>query len=92
MGFYIETDANLNKAEYLVKKENAVIVNKPKLFSDISSDKALICVVNNSFFEAAAYCYSERELDAFSGSNDYRPKTWLTMDKERAEKLSGYKC
>lgn len=47
----------------------------------------LICVVDNGFFEAAAYCYNEKEFRYFIENPDPRPKTWLVhpMAKELAE-------
>ena len=41
----------------------------------------LICVVNNGIFEAAGYCDSEREYQAFTHPSDDRLKTWLTWDR-----------
>jgi len=46
----------------------------------------LVCVVNNGPFDAAAYAYSEGEMEAFNDSGDYRPKTWLIYP--HAEKLA----
>jgi len=37
----------------------------------------LICVVDNGFFEAAAYCYNEQEFKEFNDPSDNRPKRWL---------------
>jgi hypothetical protein len=39
-------------------------------------------------FEAAGYCYSEREFEDFNHSSDDRPKTWLIHPE--AAKLAGY--
>jgi hypothetical protein len=89
MGYYIETGTNLDKANILVKNQNAQIIDRPSAFKDGPKDKALICVVNNGPFEAAAYCYSEREFLDFNDPSDFRRKQWLIMDKELAKKLSG---
>lgn len=48
----------------------------------------LICVVDNGFFEAAAYCYSLEEFNEFN-KNDGRSKIWVTHPK--AKELSDYK-
>lgn len=91
MGFYIETPGQvIDKTKRLVKDYGAGIVNPPSSFDQVPEDKALICVVTNPFFEAAGYCYDEREFAVFSNIRDDRPKTWLLMDKKLAEKLSGY--
>ena len=41
----------------------------------------LVCVVDNGFFGAAAYAYTEGELKAFTDPSDRRPKKWFTWDK-----------
>jgi hypothetical protein len=43
----------------------------------------LVCVVDNGFFEAAGYCYSESEFQAFNHPTDNRPKTWLVHPKAK---------
>jgi hypothetical protein len=90
MGFYIETYCNQGKADELVKRHGAIKIATPKSFNDIPSGLALICVVENGFFDAAGYCYDESEFNAFV-SPDGRRKHWLLMDKGLAIKLSGYK-
>ena len=90
MGFYIQGPAT-SKAPFMVSEYDAKIIPMPRKFDDIDANKALICVVNNGSFEAAGYCFSANEFDAFSRPSDVRPKKWLIMDKEKAEKLSGYK-
>jgi len=89
MGYYIQTYCNVGKADELVKRHVAIRIATPKSFRDISVDKALICVVENGFFDAAGYCYDESEFNAFV-EPDGRRKHWLLMDKDFAEKLSGY--
>ena len=39
----------------------------------------MICVVDNGFFAAAAYAYSESEYTQFK-SPDGRPKKWFTLE------------
>ena len=91
MGYYLEVPKHVDKAQQLIELHGAeVLLGKPINFSDIPEDKALVCVVQNTFFDAAALCYSEREMLDFSDPMDFRPKTWLLMDKEKAHKLSGY--
>lgn len=41
----------------------------------------LVCVVNNGPFAAAAYCYNDREFDAFNYPGDNRPRRWFIWDK-----------
>jgi len=89
MGFYINTNCNQGKANELVKSHGAIKIATPRWFNDVPVDKALICVVENGFFDAAGYCYDEHEFNAFV-EPDGRRKQWLLMDKNLAEDLSGY--
>ena len=90
MGFYIQGPATC-KAQYIVSEYDGKIIPKPKSFEEVDSKKALVCVVDNGFFEAAGHCFSPKEFIEFSRPDDQRKKTWLVMNKELAEKLSGYK-
>ena len=90
MGYYIEVPKNLNKAKQLVDMYKAEIIPQPSSFSEIPLDKALICVVSNGLFDAAALCYSPNEFQEFARPSDVRRKEWLIMDSELAHKLSGY--
>lgn len=93
MGYYIQTPRNQFKAEQMVDSFGAEIlhgVDKP-VWKDIPDSKALICVVDNGAFEAAALCYSEDELEAFLPTEtDKRPRVWVVMDKDVAHSLAGY--
>jgi len=89
MGWYIDTEVNKGKATYIEENYNGMIIPRPTSFDKVPDSKALICVVDNGFFEAAGYCFSEREFEVFTAP-DPRPKTWLLMDKEKAEELTGY--
>lgn len=59
------------KAKDLIEKEEALVIEEPKEWKD-----GIVCVVDNGMFEAAGYCYDERELTAFKYPCG-RPKTWL---------------
>ena len=87
MGFYIETDDVKNKARYLVDNYSAMVVSQETAHVAIGRT-GVVCVVDNGFFEAAAFIYSHDEYEAFG--HDSRPKTWLIMDFTLAAKLSGY--
>lgn len=90
MGYYIQTAVNKGKAQQLVDSYGAEIVPGEHLvFVAIPSDKALVCVVENGLFDAAAYCFSEQEYQAFLYP-DGRPRTWLLMDRKSVVRLSGY--
>ncbi len=93
VGYYLNTptvtDANQRDCD-LATNHGAEMISKPVSLGMIAADKALICVVNNGPFQAAALIYDNMEFKDFS-SPDSRVKTWLIMDKEKAWKLCGYK-
>ena len=91
MGYYIQTPGiALGKAAYLVEEDGAETIPMPLSFTDIPEDRALVCVVSNGAFEAAAYVYNEAEFYDFNLPEDRRPRIWLTMPLERAQELSDY--
>lgn len=91
MGYYIQVPENKGKAQQLVMLHDATILKQcPATFEDVPEGKALICVVDNGPFEAAALCYSARELEEFDALNDIRPRTWLLMDQALAHQLAGF--
>ena len=91
MGFYIQGPQN-GKAKFLQNKYDCFEIPQPKTFDEVDKDLALICVVDNGAFEAAGYCFSQAEFDAFTytGGGDKRLKVWLLMDKATAEELCGF--
>ena len=90
MGFYIVCEGNKNKADQIVSTFDARIVSKEMAEAFVESEKAVICVVDNGPFEAAAYCYDMREFESFSMKSDNRPKVWIIVDnKALIEKASG---
>lgn len=91
MGFYIQGPA-IGKVKYLKNNYGAKTFNKvPKSVSEVPENEAIIVVVNNGAFEAAGYVFDDGELQAFTLPEDQRPKIFLTMNKDKAERLSGYK-
>ena len=90
MGYYVECSVNKGKAQELVSKCNAKVVTAgaAKLMVD-NPLIGVVCVVDNGPFEAAAYCYSQREYDAFNEPTDRRPKMWLAMDRSELKRLTG---
>jgi hypothetical protein len=70
--------------------QEAKEIPEPDSFDSVPADQAIVCVVSNPRFDAAAYCYSPEELREFK-KEDGRPKRWLTLPREKAEELSGYK-
>ena len=91
MGKYLNHDLDGNpigavgKATALIKSGAEPIVEPQSL--DDHPNRAIICVVENGFFDAAAWAWCERELAAFKRP-DGRPKRWLIADTETVEKLA----
>lgn len=89
MGYYIDrTPAgnlpSIGKARFLLDNvEGAKVIAAPKKW-----EPDLVCVVENGFFDAAAYAFNRQEMIEFSDPNDRRYKTWMIVPD--AAKLSGY--
>jgi hypothetical protein len=93
MGYYIEVPQNKGKAQQLVELHGARILDKKPSFNEVAADKAIICVMDNGPWEAAAYAYNERELERFAEPDSVgpqRPRVWLIMDRTLTHKLTGY--
>lgn len=81
MGYYIEVDALHGKAQLILAQWPGRSVTADEAYAALMARKgAIICVVDNGPFEAAAHCYNVSEFDAFNRSDDHRPKTWLVID------------
>lgn len=89
MGYYIQ-GPTLGKAKFIIENYGAERISEPDSFTDISSDKALICVVSNYVFEAAGFCHNQREFDEFTYEGDARAKEWLIMDIDKAKELTNF--
>lgn len=85
MGYYINAPdiPSTGKASALISKYGAVRIDPP-----LEWKEGIVCVVENGMFDAAAYCFSQAEMDEFK-SYVGRKKTWLFVPD--ADKLSGYK-
>ena len=94
MGWYVETPGLTDKAEKIKKIYGAVELTRHDAEDKIDEGKgAVICVVKNASFEAAAFCYSPQEFRRFDYPGDSRPKTWLWVaDRETIEQVSGFKA
>ncbi len=88
MGYYIQTPGTgRGKAAAIAAQYGADVLPAAPAWTE---DEAIVCVVDNGIFEAAALCYSPDELLALSRPDDPRPKKWLLMDKATAHRLAGY--
>ena len=92
MGYYIQTPLNKSKAVQIVaQNKGAMIIPQPRSFKDVEFILGLICVVTNEHFEAAAFCYNEKEFKEFTDPADKRPKIWVVMPRAAAEKACNFK-
>jgi hypothetical protein len=91
MGYYIETGQPKNKAAVLIEELDAREISQGDVIAAIRGNLgAVICVVDNGPFEAAAYCHSLDEFENFTHPSDVRPKTWLLIeDVDTVKRLTG---
>lgn len=85
MGYYINRDSKGNLLPDSGKAE--ALLNDGATATDSIFKENLICVVENMLFDAAGYCFSQQERDAFA-EPDGRLKKWLIHPM--AKELSGY--
>lgn len=96
MGYYLEVPSpqqRFDKAKTLCEIHGGIEISLQEAQNLIKNPEstAVVCVVNNGVFEAAAYCYSEKEFQAFSRNDDHRPKTWLAFENvSNIQKASKY--
>ena len=93
MGYYIECAEPKGKAAELLDKLDAIEITPAEAehFIKEDADAAVLCIVDNGLFEAAAYCHNLSEFRNFSRPEDDRPKTWLLApDRRRVAMLAGY--
>lgn len=92
MGYYIQTGTDKNKALSLVAEFGGELINQPRSFGEIPPDKALVVVVENPTFDAAALAYNEREFQAFirPDSGHQRKRHFVLLNRSLAYKLAGY--
>jgi len=92
MGYYIDTGGIKGKVAVLVKDHGALVITEHAARAAVKVGIiGVVVVVDNGPFEAAGYCYSPEEFEAFHTPGEQRPRTYLFMDKGLAEKLSGYR-
>lgn len=93
MGYYLQAPTNFNKADFLCSEYGGKIITVAEAETLMADPEAIavVCVVNNGPFEAAAYCHSAAEFKEFSRPEDRRPKVWLRFDNVSAVRTAaGY--
>jgi hypothetical protein len=90
MGFQIPGPTR-GKVQYFVDMYQAVVLDKPpRNFEDVPDHQAIICVVDSLQYEMACYAFSPQELSFLDDRSDFRKRTWLLMDKTKANQVSGF--
>ena len=88
MSFHLPGPTN-GKVDHLIATYGAERVPRPPdAFHDIPESKALICVVDTVTYETASFCFSAAEMALLNDSTDFRSRTWLVMDRRKAEPAS----
>lgn len=88
MGYYIQ-GPTFGKADFIINEWGAKLIIGSPVWPPPTA-KALICVVQNPFFDAAAYAFDEDEFAAFNDPGDPRPRKWLLMSEAKAKELTKY--
>ena len=83
MGLYLNPGAVVGKADQLIELGAKELMSPPATIDSVADDKAIVCVVENGPFDAAAWAFNDRELS--KDLRDMRPKRWLVMDKKYVE-------
>lgn len=94
MGYYLQAppEQTHNKADFLCNEYEGIIITFEEAKALINNPEiAIVCVVDNGLFEAAAYCYSYKEFEDFSRAEDQRPKVWLLFNNaDKIREVAGY--
>jgi hypothetical protein len=86
LGYYINPP-DMSKEEFLEK------YGTPLSYAQFPDDpkQALVCIVDNGPFRAAAIAFSRREMEMFDNPNDDRPRRWYFVPKEHLWGVSDIK-
>ena len=82
MGQYINPP-DMSKEDWLAKYGQEV----EPVFPLEDDSKALICLVENPFFTAAAVCFDQGEWDEFTRRDDPRPRRWFIVPKTELQSV-----
>lgn len=92
MGYYIQTSQPKGKTEIICKELGGIEITKDEAEFFVKEQMgAVICVVDNGPFEAAAYCYNLDEFRVFNDPQDDRHKRWvLVEDVNKVKELTRF--
>ena len=90
MGFYLQ--GSDPKADYLLATYPGFqeVTPRDAKVSVMDEDRAVVVVVENGIFDAAAFAFSEAEFEEFTRDDDPRHTRFLTGHRDLVEVLSGY--
>ena len=92
MGYYIQTKGTHGKAEEIAREHGGEIVDQlDAAMAMMDKSKAVICVVDNGPFEAAAFAFDDSEFKEFTRPEDPRSQKFVIIGREIAKMLSGYR-
>ena len=89
MGYYIEGPA-IGKAQHIIDNHGGRSVTASEAAQLVESH-GVIAVKNNGRFEAAAFCFNAKEFQEFSDPYDFRPTSFVVIDRAKAAELSSYR-
>jgi hypothetical protein len=90
MGFQIPGPTK-GKVQYFIDTYQAEVLDRPpNNFDQVPDDRAIICVIDTLQYEMACYAYSRQEFSVLDDHSDFRKRTWLLMDKSKANQASGF--
>jgi len=83
MGYYInEINGRHVGTSYTEKINSILAADGTRIPEPIEWKEGLVCVVDNGYMAAAAYAYSEREMEEFK-IPDGRPKQWMFLENAK---------
>jgi len=89
MGYYVTHNS---KGEVLPTDDKFwhLMMDGARVVKPTEWEENLVCIVQNDWGQAAAYCFDQREFIRFSRvrEDDKRDKVWVVY--EHAARLSGY--
>jgi hypothetical protein len=92
MSYYLDGPAK-GKAQHLSDAYDAVRVTEGEARERVAAGGEdgvhVVVIVENSTFEAAGVAYDMREFERFVRPGDFRPRTFMVMDRAKAAELSG---
>ncbi len=91
MGFYLQGPDP--KADYLLATypDFQEVTPIEAGLSVMDEDRAIVVVVANGPFDAAAFAFSENEFEEFTRADDPRPRRFLSGPRDLVEVLSRYR-